>query len=118
MLLDSLSISRWYSMVVIATDQCWSAVAVPCIEGPCEVVSVSVAVQPLHHLCDIVSLTVILAKLGCDDGVLVGHWFDVLVPAVLVVAVVEVVAVPDGTHVAHWVVGCILAPLSEGIGPG
>ena len=111
MLLYSAPIRIWSSIVIIAADQSRSTLAVPCVKGPCQVIPTSVSIQPLHHRCHIASCTVILSKLGCNHRVLIGHWFDVLVPAVLVVAVVEVVAVPHCSSVVEGVIWCIFHPL-------
>ena len=111
MLLYGTPICIWSSIVIIAADESWSTLAVPCVEGPCQVVPTSVSIQPLHHRRHIASCTVILPKLCRNHRVLIGHWFDVLVPAVLIVAMVEVVAVPHRSNVVEGVVWCVFHPL-------
>ena len=118
MLLDNSTICCWSSMVIIATDQCWTTFTIPWVKGPCKVVSTSIGIQPFHHRCDIASRTVVLSKLSCDYRILVSHWFDVLVPAVLIVAVVKVVAVPCSPCVVEGIIRSILDPLRQGIGVG
>lgn len=116
--LHCLSITSWNTSTIVAWDESRATLAVPSVEGPRQIMSTCVFIQPFHQWGHKPPGTIIFTNLCSNHWILCCHWCHILIPTALIDTVVEVVDMKSCSGVVSRILWSIVDPLGQWVAVG
>ena len=116
--LHCLSIISWNTSTIVAWDESRATLAVPSVEGPRQIMSTCMFIQPFHQWGHKPSGTIIFTNLCSNHWIFCCHWCHILIPTALIDTVVEVVDMKSCSGVVSRILWSIVYPLGQWVAVG